>query len=66
VILGGSSGFENTIDAGVDRILPDVGELGLGTLTNPNPRTNAFGGFIVQNPTFSTIELIRKTNYLKS
>ena len=66
VILGGSSGFENTIDAGVDRILPDVGQLGLGTLTNPNPRTNSFGGFIVQNPTFSTIELIRKTNYLKS
>ena len=66
VILGGSAGFETTIDSGVDRILPDVNQLGLGTLTNPNPRSNAFGGFIIQNPTFSTIELIRRTNYLKS
>ena len=66
VINAGSTTFENTIDAGIDRILPDLPQLGVGTLVNPNPRTNATGAYDIISPTFSVVEYIRKVSQFRS
>lgn len=45
VINGGSSTYENVINAGIDDILPDVEALGISTSVNANPSTNYTGGY---------------------
>jgi len=66
VIANGSSTYENVINSGEDAILPDVPELGFGTLSNPNPRTNLSGGFDVIGATLSIVEQIRQKALIKS
>lgn len=60
VIIAGSSTFENVINSGRDMILPDVAELGISTVVNPNPRTNLTYGFDTQIATASYVDVIRK------
>ena len=59
VIDAGSLTFENVIDSGADRILPDLSDLGVGTSVTPNPRTNSIGGFETLAVTQSLTEVIR-------
>jgi hypothetical protein len=66
VIYAGSATYENLVDSGVDRILPDVPDLGVGTLVNPNPRTNASNGFDIISPTYSIVEYVRQAVFQKS
>jgi hypothetical protein len=66
VIQAGSNAYENLIDSGRDSILPDLPELGIGTLNNPNPRTNTSGGFDNISPTASITERVRLAAFLKS
>ena len=66
VIFSGSSGFENVADSGADAILPDIPEIGLSTVTNPNPRTNLFGPYVIPSPTYSIVSGVRNQTYLKS
>jgi hypothetical protein len=66
VINAGSTTFENIIDAGNNRILPDLPELGVGTLVNPNPRTNSSNSYDIISPTFSVVEYIRQVSLYKS
>ena len=66
VIQGGSTTYENLIDSGKDAILPDLPELGIGTLNNPNPRTNTSGGFDNISPTASITERVRLAAFLRS
>ncbi len=66
VIEAGSNSFENLIDSGRDAILPDVPELGINTLTNPNPRTNNSGGYDYLPATASYTQRIRQIAYQKS
>jgi len=66
VISSSTNGFENIMDAGVDMILPDLAEVGLTSLTNPNPRTNSSGGYITGSPTYSLINKIRNEQILRS
>ena len=66
VIQGGSTAYENLIDSGKDAILPDLPELGIGTLNNPNPRTNTSGGFDNISPTASITERVRLAAFLRS
>ena len=66
VIEAGSQAYENIIDSGLDAILADVPELGIGTLLNPNPRTNTTGGYDIISPTASLVTSIRQAAFLKS
>ena len=66
VIAAGSNSHENLIDSGRDSILPDLPELGIGTLNNPNPRTNTSGGFDNISSTASIVERVRLAAFLKS
>ena len=66
VIQAGSTSYENLIDSGRDSILPDIPELGIGTLNNPNPRTNTSGGFDNLSATASIVERVRLAAFLKS
>ena len=66
VIQAGSTTYENVINPGMDEILPDVPELGLGTSLNPNPRTNLSGGFNITSPTASQITIIREASRSRS
>ena len=59
VIPYGSSTYENVINAGVDRILPDIPNYGVSTWTSPNPSTNLTGGvWKATGLTLSTIDEI--------
>jgi hypothetical protein len=60
IIQAGSSTYENVINPGIDDILPDVPELGLGTSLNPNPRTNLSGGFNITSVTASQVTIVRQ------
>jgi len=66
VISGGSSTYENVVNAGVDAILPDVKELGITTTTNPNPRTNLSGSATLVIGSQSVTELIREADRFRS
>lgn len=66
VIEAGSTAYESLIDSGRDSILPDIPELGAGTLTNPNPRTNTLGGYDYLPATASYTERVRQIAYQKS
>ncbi len=55
----GSSSHENLIDAGQDKILPNLSQLGLSTDLTPNPRTNLSGGFAAQTGTASLVDIVR-------
>ena len=65
VITAGSSAFENVVNGGKDRILPDLPELGIATLVNPNPRTNLTSGYETRFATQSIIEVIRSRAELR-
>ena len=65
VITAGSTSFENVMDSGVDRILPDVPDLGLGTNLNPNPRTNFLGAFVETSATASITARVREARFYK-
>ena len=65
VISAGSTSFENVMNAGVDRILPDLPDLGLGTNVNPNPRTNFIGAFVDISATASITERVRESRFYK-
>jgi hypothetical protein len=65
VITAGSSAFENVVNGGKDRILPDLPELGIATLVNPNPRTNLTSGYESRFATQSIIEVIRSRSELR-
>jgi hypothetical protein len=58
VISSGSNNYENVVDSGIDTILPDVPELGVGTLVNPNPRTNLTGGYDITTNT-KMVDIVR-------
>ena len=60
VIPYGSATYENVINAGIDRILPDVPNYGVSTLTSFNPSTNLTGA-VWKTPglTLSTIDEIQ-------
>ena len=60
VISAGSAVYENVVNSGQDSILPDLPELGISTVVNPNPRTNLTAGYETQFATQSIIEVIRK------
>jgi len=60
VIFSGSATFESVIDAGQDAILPDLPELGISTLTNPNPRTNLTSGYTTNYGTQSLVDVVRE------
>lgn len=60
VISGGSQAYENVINSGQDTILPDVAELGIATVVNPNPRTNASGPYTLSLGTQSLAEAVRQ------
>lgn len=66
VIEGGSSTYENVINAGVDAILPDVKELGITTTVNPNPRTNLSGAYTLNTGSQSVSDLIREADRFRS
>ena len=60
VITAGSQTFENVINSGRDSILPDLPELGISTVVNPNPRTNLSYGYETGVATQSFVEVIRR------
>lgn len=66
VIEGGSSTYENVINAGIDAILPDVKELGVTTTVNPNPRTNLSGAYTLNTGSQSVAQLIRQADSFRS
>ena len=65
VISAGSTSFENVMNAGVDRILPDLPDLGLGTNINPNPRTNFIGAYVETSATASITARVREARFFK-
>ena len=66
VIEGGSSTYENVVNAGIDSILPDVKELGVTTTVNPNPRTNLSGAYTLNTGSQSVAQLIRQADSFRS
>ena len=60
VITAGSSTYENVINAGENSILPDLPELGISTIVNPNPRTNLSSGYETDYATASFVDIIRQ------
>ena len=66
VIEGGSSTYENVINAGLDAILPDVKELGITTTVNPNPRTNLSGAYTLITGSQSVAQVIRQADSFRS
>jgi len=66
VIEGGSSSYENVINAGLNAILPDVKELGVTTTVNPNPRTNLSGAFTLNTGSQSVADVIREADRFRS
>ena len=66
VIEGGSSTYENVVNAGFDSILPDVKELGISTSTNPNSRTNLSGAYTLNTGSQSVAELVRQADSFRS
>ena len=66
VIEGGSSTYENVVNAGFDAILPDVKELGISTSTNPNSRTNLSGAYTLNTGSQSVAQLIRQADSFRS
>jgi hypothetical protein len=42
-ICFGSATWENVVNAGMDRILPNIPQYGVATLNSPNPTTNLTG-----------------------
>ena len=66
VITGGSSTYENVVNAGIDAILPDVKELGITTTVNPNPRTNLSGAYTLNTGSQSVAQLIRQADSYRS
>lgn len=66
VIEGGSSTYENVINAGLNAILPDVKELGVTTTVNPNPRTNLSGAYTLNTGSQSVSEVIRQADRFRS
>lgn len=66
VIEGGSSTYENVINAGIDFILPDVKELGITTATNPNSRTNLSGAYTLNTGSQSVAEVVRQADSFRS
>jgi hypothetical protein len=65
VISAGTSTFENVINSGLNMILPDVQELGVSTLVNPNPRTNLTTGYETTIATQSFVDVIRTRAQLR-
>jgi hypothetical protein len=65
VISAGTSTFENVINSGLNMILPDVQELGVSTLVNPNPRTNLTTGYETNIATQSFVDVIRTRAQLR-
>lgn len=61
VISIGSNTFENVINAGIDRILPDVTNYGISTTTSPNPVNSYAGEFISLQPNQTLGERINET-----
>jgi len=66
VIAGGSTTYENVVNAGVDAILPDVKELGITTTVNPNPRTNLSGAYTLNTGSQSVAQVIREADRFRS
>ena len=66
VIEGGSSTYENVVNAGFDAILPDVKELGISTSTNPNSRTNLSGAFTLNTGSQSVAQVVRQADSFRS
>lgn len=63
VISVGSSTFENVVNAGSDRILPDVPNLGISTITSPNPINNFSGeGILLQRNETLSERIIQRVN----
>lgn len=58
VITSGSKSYENIINSGLDRILPDLNELGISTSANPNSRTN-LASSVLPGVTYSAAIQIR-------
>jgi hypothetical protein len=48
------------INGGLDSILPDLPQLGVSTIVNPNPRTNLTTGYETNIATQSYIDVIRQ------
>jgi len=65
VIEGGTAVYENVINAGQDSILPDIIELGITTITNPNPRTNLTSGYGLSVATASMVDIVRQRSFLR-
>lgn len=65
VVYVGSSTYENIINSGKDTILPDLPELGVSTVVNPNPRTNLLSGFETNIGNESYVETLRKRAELR-
>lgn len=61
VISIGSNTFENVVNAGIDRILPDVPNYGISTITSPNPVNNYAGQAILLEPNQTLGERINQT-----
>jgi len=59
IISIGSSTFENVVNAGLDRILPDVPNYGISTITSPNPVNNFSGEAILLEPNQTLEERIK-------
>ena len=66
VITGGSSTYENVVNAGIDAILPDVKDLGVSTTVNPNPRTNLSGAYTLVTGSQSVADVIRQVDRFRS
>lgn len=65
VITAGSNTFENVVNSGLNSILPDVQELGLSTIVNPNPRTNLSAGYSTDIATQSFVDVVRTRAQLR-
>lgn len=65
VIEAGTTTFENVINAGQDQILPDVADLGISTIVNPNPRTNLTSGSGFEPTSESMVDIIRTRTFLR-
>lgn len=60
VILRSSASWENIIESGNNSILPNLAELGITTLSTPNPKTNYSGGFNVNTGTQTMADIVKE------
>lgn len=59
VITNGTTTYENIINCGLNMILPDVKELGIGSSISPLPRTSLAGSYTLNIGTASFTDIIR-------